>query len=67
MTQLYDEMELLHQVVASLISILKKTKEVLKLLKVSSRVVDQLQKWVSKYLNVPQQFFRKDMITTEMD
>lgn len=51
MTRLYDEMILL-QVVTLLVGIQKKAQEILKLLKVASRAVDQLQEWFAKYLNV---------------
>ena len=42
MVQLYDEMTLLHEVVTPLVGIQKKVQEVLKLLKVEKKEVDQI-------------------------
>lgn len=67
MAQLYDEMILPQQVVAPLVGIQKKVQEVLKLLKVASSTVDQLQEWVAKQLNVSQQLVTKDKIIAEMN
>jgi len=51
---LYDEEILLHEVVAPLVGIKNKAQEVLKLVKVENKVVNQIQEWVSNYLDVPQ-------------
>lgn len=67
MAQLYDDMILLQQVVDPLVGIHKKSQELLKLLKVASKVIDQLQEWAAKYLNALPQLVRKDKIVAEMD
>lgn len=67
MAQLYDEMILLQKVVAPLISIKNKVQEVVKLLKVANKVIDQLQEWVAKYSDAPQHLERKYRITTDID
>lgn len=67
MARLYDEMILLQQVVAPLIGIHQKSQEVVKLLKVANREVDQLQEWVAKYLDASQHLERKDMIFAEIE
>ena len=53
MVELYDEMILIHQVVAPLIGIQKKAQEVVKPLKVEKIFVDHLQEWAIKYPNAP--------------
>jgi len=67
MAWLYDEMILLQQVVAPLVGIQKEAPELLKLLRVENKVVDQLQEWALKYLNVLQQLVRKDRIFIELE
>lgn len=67
MVQLYDEMIILHEVVALLVCIQKKVQEVLKLLKVVNIIIDQIREWASKYPDVPLQLVRKDRIASKVD
>lgn len=67
LAQLYDEEILLHEVVAPLVGIKNKAQEVLKLVKVENKVVNQIQEWVSNYLDVPQQLFRKNNVSNEVE
>lgn len=66
MAWLYDKMILI-QVLAPIIGIQKKAKEVVKILKVSNRVVNKIQEWATKYSDASQYLEKKDKIFAEMD
>jgi len=55
MALLYDVMILLHEAMEPLISLQNKSQELLNLLKVENKEVDQLEEWATKYLDILQQ------------
>lgn len=67
MVVFYDEIMLLHEVMAPLVGIQKKMKEVLKLFKVTNKVIDLIQEWVVKYPEVLQQLIKKYRVVANMD
>lgn len=67
MTQLYDEMILIQQVVAPLIGIQNNAQEVVKLLKIANRAIDQMQEWIVEYPYASQHLEKRDKISTKID